>query len=80
MPISESRKKANSKWNEAHPYEQVQVRLLDGLTKEKIKTHTDGRGESVNAFINRAIIETMTRDVETAQAPCPPLHAQHTAP
>ena len=30
--------------------------------KDIIKAHADTRGESVNAFINRAIDETMERD------------------
>lgn len=30
--------------------------------KEVIKAHAEGRSESVNAFINRAITETIERD------------------
>ena len=30
--------------------------------KEAIKAHAEARGESLNAFINRAITETMERD------------------
>lgn len=30
--------------------------------KEAIKAHAEARGESVNAFINRAIEETMERE------------------
>ena len=30
--------------------------------KDAIKAHADSTGESVNAFINRAISETMERD------------------
>ncbi len=30
--------------------------------KEQIKAHAEAQGESVNAFINRAITETMERD------------------
>ena len=30
--------------------------------KEQIKAHAEAQGESVNAFINRAIAETMERD------------------
>lgn len=30
--------------------------------KETVKAHAETRGESVNAFINRAITETMERD------------------
>lgn len=30
--------------------------------KEAVKSHAESRGESMNAFINRAITETMERD------------------
>lgn len=30
--------------------------------KEELKAHAQARGESVNAFINRAITETLERD------------------
>ena len=30
--------------------------------REQIKAHAEARGESVNAFINRAIDETMERE------------------
>ena len=30
--------------------------------KDAVKAHAERRGESVNAFINRAITETMERD------------------
>ncbi len=36
--------------------------------KETIRTHAAARGESVNAFISRAIRETMERD-QTANPP-----------
>ena len=32
--------------------------------REQIKAHAAGRGESVNAFISRAIIEAMASDKE----------------
>lgn len=39
----------------------IQVRTTTER-REKIKTHADAQGESVNAFINRAIDEAMKRD------------------
>lgn len=33
--------------------------------KEAVKAHADSKGESVNGFINRAIVETMERDSAT---------------
>lgn len=44
---------------------------LDNITlrvpkgdRDKIKAHADSMGESLNAFINRAIAEAMIRDIE----------------
>lgn len=42
-------------------YEDLRVRVPKGK-KEAIKAHAEGRGESVNGFVNRAISETMERD------------------
>ena len=60
MPISEARRRANEKYN-AKAYEQIQVRVKVGA-KDIITAHAESKGESVNAFINRAITETMERD------------------
>ncbi len=35
--------------------------------KEAVKSHAESRGESMNAFINRAITETMERDKTAAE-------------
>ena len=63
MPLSESRRRANEKYN-AKAYEQIQVRVKTGR-KAEIVAHAESRDESVNAFINRAISETLER--ETAE-------------
>ena len=60
MPLSESRRRANEKYN-AKAYEQIQVRVKTGR-KAEIVAHAEARAESVNAFINRAIDETMARE------------------
>lgn len=44
-------------------YDEVKVRMSKG-EKDVIKNHADALGESLNAFINRAIAETMQRDNE----------------
>ncbi len=64
MTMSEAKKRANKKWNDANlteRYDRIQVVVPKGK-KEVIKEHADSRRESVNAFINRAIAETMERD------------------
>lgn len=41
----------------------ITLRVPKGA-KDKIKAHADSMGESLNAFINRAIEEAMIRDIE----------------
>ena len=62
MAISESQRKAVAKYNAAN-YDRVELRLPKGK-KETVQTHAEAQGESLNAFINRAISETMERDRE----------------
>ena len=42
-------------------YDDVRLQVKKGQ-KEIIKAHAEVRGESLNGFINRAILETMERD------------------
>ena len=62
MALSEARKRANAKYN-AKAYEQLPIRVPKGK-KKQIQEHAEARGESTNAFINRAIEETIERDKE----------------
>ena len=57
---SEAQKKAVAKYNSTN-YEQILVRVAKG-EKEKMTAHAEAQSESLNAFINRAITETMERD------------------
>ncbi|MCD8116866.1 MAG: Arc family DNA-binding protein [Oscillospiraceae bacterium] len=41
--------------------DEIRIRMPKGK-KDIIKAHAEGRGESVNGFIGRAIDETMERD------------------
>ena len=45
----------------AKAYDRINLTLPKGR-KDIIKSHAEGRGESVNAFINRAIDNQMERD------------------
>ena len=63
MPASKAQQKAVSKYMKQN-YDNFQIRMPKGK-KDKVRTHAEGRGESSNAFINRAIDETMQRDNET---------------
>ncbi len=58
--ISEAQRRAVAKYNAAN-YDRVELRLDKGR-KETVKAHADTQNESLNAFINRAITETMERD------------------
>ena len=57
---TEARKAANAKY-EAETVERVSLVLPKGK-KAIIQTHAQQRGESLNGFVNRAIVETMERD------------------
>ena len=60
MAISKSQQKAVHKYVKAN-YDRMELTVPKGR-KAEIKAHADTRGESVNAFISRAIDETMERD------------------
>ena len=65
MAISESQRKAVAKYNAAN-YDRIELRVDKGH-KDIIKAHAESKGESLNAFINRAIDETMVREEKEAQ-------------
>ena len=60
MTISEAQKRAVAKFNKAN-YEAITIRVKKGQ-KESISAHAEATGESLNAFIIRAIEEAMERD------------------
>ena len=60
MTVSKAQQKAVAKYM-AKAYDEIKLRVKKGK-REEIKAHADQRGESVNAFINRAIDEQMERD------------------
>ncbi len=57
--FTEAQAKAHKRYMEG--VATIQVRLTSER-REEIKAHAEAQGESVNAFINRAIDETMERD------------------
>lgn len=60
MPVSKKQQACVNRYN-AKAYDRINLVVKKG-TKELIKEHAERRGESTNAFINRAIDETMARD------------------
>jgi len=59
-PLSDARKKANAKYN-AKAYDRINIAAPKGR-KAELQEHTATTGESVNAFVNRAIVHEMERD------------------
>ena len=67
MPVSKAQQKAVNKYMAAN-YDRINLTVQKGQ-KETIKAHAESRGESLNAFINRAIVRTMEQDkVATEEA------------
>ena len=64
MPTYEYNKKYADKYLEK--LEEFKVRVPKG-EKDKIKAHASQMGESVNAFIIRAIAEAMERDAAKSE-------------
>ena len=60
MAVTKAQQKATNKYI-AGNYDRINLTLPKGQ-KEIIKAHAESRGESVNAFIGRAIENQMERD------------------
>jgi hypothetical protein len=60
MASSEALKRASKKYDE-EKIDRIPMRVPKGK-KEIIQKHAAERGESVNAFLNRAVDETMEHD------------------
>ena len=58
--VSAAQQKAVNKYVKEN-YDRSNVNMPKGR-KEAVNTHAESQGESLNAFINRAILETMERD------------------
>lgn len=58
--VSKAQQRAVHKYVKAN-YDRLDLTMPKGR-KEELKAHAQARGESVNAFINRAITETLERD------------------
>lgn len=64
MPkYTEKKRASNERWDKAN-LDRISIVVPKG-DRDKIKSHVERMGEkSVNMFINRAIKETMERDME----------------
>lgn len=57
---SEARKNANKNWDSKN-LDRISIALPKG-SKDALKVHAESQGESVNAFIKRAIMEVTEMD------------------
>ena len=64
VAISKAQQKAVNKYVKEN-YDRVNVNMPKG---QITKAHAEAQGESLNAFINRAITETMARDSSREEA------------
>ena len=64
--MSAAQQKAVNKYVKEN-YDRINVNMPKGH-KDTVKAHAERRGESLNAFINRAITETMDRDTTEGKA------------
>lgn len=62
MTVSKKQQASVTKYVKDH-YDRISVTVPQGK-RDQIKAHAETRGESVNGFINRAIDETMERDID----------------
>ena len=60
MPRSDAMDRAIKKY-EQEKVDRIIFRVPKGM-KEKIQEHAETKGESLSAFLNRAVVETIERD------------------
>ena len=75
MAVSKKQQASVNKYIKGN-YDRVNLVLTKGK-KESIQTHAADHGESLNAFINRAIDETVERDIENDEAGWAEIEAFH---
>ncbi len=63
MASTEAQKRASRKW-QTEKTDELRFRVLKG-EKAEIEAHADQRAETLNAFLRRAVRETMQRDEQT---------------
>ena len=71
MSSPEAVRRAVKKYND-EKVERIPMRVPKGQ-KEMIQAHAASMGESVNAFLNRAVKETMERDLNGDNSPVDPI-------
>jgi predicted HicB family RNase H-like nuclease len=64
MAATEAQLRANKKYHSK--FHRMQIRITED-EKQRVDEHTAVTGESVNAFVQRAIWETIERDIATRE-------------
>lgn len=67
MPVSKAQQRAVDRYVKEN-YDRIEIKVPKGR-KTEVQAHAEARGESVNAFIGRAIAEAMERDKRPQEAP-----------
>jgi len=65
MITSDARRRANEKWHKKQ--DEIKLRVPKG-EKETIRQHAANRGESINAFLVRAVKEAIERDLKESKS------------
>ena len=65
-PVSKAQQKATAKYVKNN-YDRIEVKVPKGR-KEEVTTHAQGQGESLNAFVVRAIDHEIERDTQEGNA------------
>lgn len=65
MAVTEAQRRAIAKW-QREKVDEIRFRVPKG-EKEIVQVHAEKHGESVNAFLRRAVTETIARDEERMQ-------------
>lgn len=65
LKVSKAQQRAVNKYVKNN-YDRINVTFPKGR-KDELKAHAELRGESLNAFIVRAVNETIKRDTETSK-------------
>lgn len=60
MAVSKAQQRATNKYI-SKSYDRINLTLPKGR-KDAVQAHAEAQGESVNAFVNRAIMEAMERE------------------
>lgn len=78
MAISKAQQKAVNKYVKSN-YDRIELVIKPKGRKEDLKAHASSMGETLNAFITRAINETMERDGSPTAAAGPQTEPQLSA-